>query len=253
MSTEVTYFVGCTANYSEPEIGKAVVEVLGALGMHVLLPEQRCCSIAQLASGREKAFRKNAEFNLHSLGTSGDDIVTACSTCAAALKHDYPRRMRTPEAEALARRTYDIMEYLVRHRERYGLPPLRSIKLSLAYHAPCHLVALGGDLIERRLDLLRSIPDLEVTRLDRGCCGMGGTFGLKQRNYEMSMEIGESLFAAIREFKPDMVISECPGCRAQIAQGTGLPVAHPVMIIRQALPTGSTESKSRQNQEEKGS
>ena len=29
----VAYFVGCTTNYNEPEIGEAVVEVLEKLGM----------------------------------------------------------------------------------------------------------------------------------------------------------------------------------------------------------------------------
>lgn len=245
MADKVAYFAGCTTNYNEPEIGKAVVEVLEKLGMQILFPEQHCCSIAQWAGGQREAFRRNARFNVRSLAASGADVVTACSTCAAALKHDYPRLLRTPEAEALAKRTYDIMEYLVRHREQSGMPPFWPVELSVAYHAPCHLVALGSDLIEKRLDLLRSIPGLTVTQVDRGCCGMGGTFGMKHRNYKTSMEIGKALFTAIKELKPDMVISECPGCRSQIAHGTGLPAVHPVMIIRRALPTVSTESKSR--------
>lgn len=231
----MAYFVGCTADYTEPEVGKAVVDVLEALGIRVRLPDQRCCAIAQLASGRKGAFRKNAEFNLHALGAFKGDIVTACSSCAAALKHEYPRVLGIPEAETFGRRTYDILEYLVLLRERNELPPFRSVRLSLAYHAPCHLVALGGDRIEKRLELLRSIPELGATHIDRGCCGMGGTFGLKRRNYEISMAIGQALFAAIQELKPDMVISECPGCRSQIAHGTGLPAVHPIMIIRRAL------------------
>lgn len=237
MTTEVAYFVGCTADYTEPEIGKAVVEVLAKLGMGPVYPEQHCCSIAQLASGEAKAFRRNAEFNIRSLTTFGGDVVTACSSCAAALKHDYPRLLRTPEANGLAKRTYDVMEYLVRYRDEKGSLSFRPVELSVAYHAPCHLVALGGDLIERRLDLLRSIPDLKVTHLERGCCGMGGTFGMKYRNYKTSMEIGRDLFAAIKELNPDMVISECPGCRSQIEHGASLPVIHPIMIVRRALAT----------------
>lgn len=252
MSAEVAYFVGCTADYTEPEVGKAVVDVLEAVGIRVRLPDQRCCAVAQLASGRKGAFRKNAEFNLRSLGAFGGDIVTACSSCAAALVHDYPRVLGTPEAEALAKRTYDIMEYLVLLRERNGLPPFRSVGLSLAYHVPCHLAALGGDRIQRRLDLLRSIPELRVTHIDRGCCGMGGTFGMKRRNYRVSMEIGQALFAVLRELKPDMVISECPGCRTQIAHGTGLPAVHPIMIIRRALINEGTRSSAHMSEIKSG-
>jgi glycerol-3-phosphate dehydrogenase subunit C len=237
---EVAYFVGCTTNYNEPEIGQAVVEVLGKLGIRTVCPDQCCCSVAQLAAGNGKAFRKNAEFNLRSLAAHEGEVVTACSSCAAAIKRDYPRLLPRPDAELLNQRTYDIMEYLVRHRERNGLPPFEPVRLSLAYHAPCHLVALGSALVERRLDLLRSIPGLTVTRLDRGCCGMGGAFGMKCHYYPMSMEIGDALFTAIRELKPDMVISECPACRSQIAHGTGFQAIHPIMIIKRALfPVGT--------------
>jgi Fe-S oxidoreductase len=238
---EVAYFAGCTANYNEPEVGEAVVEILEKLGLRPVYPEQRCCSLAQLVAGRPEAFRKDAEFNVRALAAPGGDVVTACSTCAAAIKHDYPKWLREPEAKALTERTHDIMEYLVRHRERQGLPGFEPVELSLAYHAPCHLVVLGEELVERRLGLLRSIPGLAVTRVDRGCCGMGGTFGMKCCNYEASMEIGEALFAALEELGPDMVISECPACRSQIAHGTGLPVSHPIMIVNRALPTVSTE------------
>ncbi|MBP1688588.1 MAG: glycerol 3-phosphate dehydrogenase (quinone) subunit [Deltaproteobacteria bacterium] len=240
----VAYFAGCTTNYNEPELGEAVVEILEKLGMRPVYPEQRCCAIPQLTAGDVSGFRKNAEFNTRSLLASGGDVVTACTSCVVALKHDYPKWLRAPEATALTERTHDVMEYLVRHWVGGAMPPFEPVELSLAYHAPCHLVVLGDDLIDRRLALLRSIPGLSVTRVDRGCCGMGGTFGMKCHNYQMSMEIGEALFAALKEHKPDMVISECPTCRSQIAHGTGLPVIDPVMIIRRALRPANRESKS---------
>lgn len=235
MHDYVVYFAGCTTNYNEPDIGKVVVAILENLGFRVLCPEQHCCSIAQLASGRTDAFRKVAEFNIRSLAAPRADVVTACSTCAAAITQEYPKMIRTPEAEDVAGRTYDIMEYLVRHRKRNGLPMLEPVELSVAYHAPCHLRALGDELIERRLGLLRAIPGLTVTWVDRGCCGMGGTFGLKRHNYEISMEIGKSLFEAIEELKPDLIVSECPGCRSQIAHGTRKSVSHPVVLVGHAL------------------
>lgn len=238
----VAYFAGCTTNYSEPELGEAVVEILEKLGVRTVYPEQCCCAIPQLAAGEASAFRKNAEFNIRSLSAPGADVVTACSSCMAAIKHDYPKLLREPEAIALSERTHDVMEYLVRHWEGDGMPPFEPVELSLAYHAPCHLVVLGDELIERRLALLRAIPGLTVTRVDRGCCGMGGTFGMKCRNYQMSMQIGAALFAAIKELQPDMVISECPTCRSQLAHGTGLPVTDPVMIIRRALHATNRKS-----------
>ena len=69
---------------------------------------------------------------------------------------------------------------------------------------------------------MRRVPGFAVEWVDRGCCGMGGTFGLKRHSFGMFMEIGRSLFQAIGEAKPDRVITDCTSCRVQIEQGTGL-------------------------------
>ena len=63
---------------------------------------------------------------------------------------------------------------------------------------------------------------------------MGGTFGAKRRNYAKSMLIGKELFEGIMESAPDLVATDCPGCKLQIQQGTGLRVIHPIDIIKQA-------------------
>ena len=110
----------------------------------------------------------------------------------------------------------------------------QTIDLSVVYHAPCHLKALGEELIDRRLELMRLIPQISVGRIERGCCGMGGTFGSKRRNFTKSMEIGQALFEGIAESAPNLVATECPGCSMQIRQGTGLAVTHPIDIIKQA-------------------
>ena len=78
------------------------------------------------------------------------------------------------------------------------------------------------------------IPGLSVSRVDRGCCGMGGTFGVKRDNYARSMTIGRSLFEEVRRLAPDLVATECPGCELQIEQGTGSAVTHPILIMKEA-------------------
>jgi len=132
-------------------------------------------------------------------------------------------------------RTYDIMEYLAGLRGRNAMnTAFHPVTLSILYHAPCHLKVLEQELVDSRLELLRLIPGLTVTHIDRGCCGMGGTFGFKRSNYPASMTIGQALFQGIRESAPDLVVTECPGCKLQIEQGTGLSVSHPILIMKQA-------------------
>lgn len=232
---KVAYFAGCAANYIEPEVGMATILVLEKNGFHSVFPKQNCCAVPQLAYGNRRSFFRHAEANVRSLAEVGCDIVTACTSCALAIKRDYPRLLNSQEARAVAARTCDIMEYLVRLRTNNALnTDFRPMKLNILYHAPCHLRVLGAELIESRLKLIRLIPGISVTWVDRGCCGMAGTFGVKRSNYAMSTTIGRALFEEIKRLAPDIVITECPGCKMQIGQGTGITVTHPILIVKEA-------------------
>jgi glycerol-3-phosphate dehydrogenase subunit C len=141
--------------------------------------------------------------------------------------------MKGREAEEVSQRTYDVMEYLVELDARGELDrSFQPVGLSVAYHAPCHLRALGEELIHRRLELMRLIPGLSVCRIDRGCCGMAGMFGNKRNGFAMSMQIGEGLFEGIKESLADVVATDCPACKLQIEQGTGLNVTHLIVVTR---------------------
>jgi glycerol-3-phosphate dehydrogenase subunit C len=235
MNTKIALFAGCTGNYTTPEIGQAAVLVLERNGLQPVFPSQSCCAVPHLFYGDMPSFYRHAEANVRSLAAADCDIVTGCTSCALALKRDYPARLNTSSARAVAARTYDILEYLALLYQRGCLDTaFQPVNLDLVYHAPCHLKTVGGDLIADRLKLLRLIPGLSVTRVDRGCCGMAGTFGIKKSNYALSLAIGDPLFAEIKRLAPDRVITECPGCTLQISQGTGLAVTHPILIIKQA-------------------
>ena len=232
---KIAYFAGCTTNYIEPEIGRATVQVLKKNGLRPIFPDQKCCATPKKAYGNLRSFLKHAKFNVRSLIEADCEIVSGCTSCALTIKHDYPGMHKGAEAERVAQRTYDIMEYLVMLRDKNVLnTSFRPIDLNIFYHTPCHLKVLGGVLVEARLKLLRFIPGITVTTSDRGCCGMGGTFGFKQSTYKVSMEIGKSLFEEIERLSPDMVVTECPTCKIQIEQGTGMQVMHPIIIMKQA-------------------
>ena len=63
---------------------------------------------------------------------------------------------------------------------------------------------------------------------------MGGTFGIKETGFDKSMKIGETLFEQIRNYDAQYVLTDCPTCKIQIEQGTGIKVIHPVSIIKKA-------------------
>jgi glycerol-3-phosphate dehydrogenase subunit C len=233
----VAYFYGCYTNTNEVDVGKATVQVLEANGFEVTLPPQRCCGIPMLGNGDFKRARKMGLYNVPSLLhaiRSGSDIVFSSTSCGYMIKHEYSRLLSIPNAEKVSQHLYDLFEFLRNLKESNGFNNhFKGLSLKAAYFAPCHLRALGIGL--PALEILRLIPGLKIDNIEADCCGMGGTFGFKRENYEISQEIGRDLLEAIDRLKPEIILSDCEGCRMQIRHLTGLKVLHPIQILRDAL------------------
>ena len=280
----VAYFYGCYANYHRPELGQALVEVLERNGFQVTLPEQRCCGLPMLANGDRRRAIRNAEFNLSRLlreVEAGAIVVTTCTSCALALRRDYPRLLGAPApggdgaaaeaARRVAAKVYDVSELLLELHAGgqldtgFGAVPGLTANPGLAaaprlgYHAPCHQKMLG--IGTPALELLSLVPGLEVHDLDAGCCGMAGTHGFKAEHYAAAMAIGEPLFEAVQglflaggEVPPAAaaarltgatVLTDCGTCQMQIEHGTGARTMHPVEVLRLAYRRGD-EARERQ-------
>ncbi|MGO8991183.1 MAG: anaerobic glycerol-3-phosphate dehydrogenase subunit C [bacterium] len=234
---KVAYFYGCYTNTNEVDVAKATVEVLEANGFEATLPSQRCCGIPMLGNGDFKGARKLGLWNVPSLLNSvrsGVDIVFSSSSCGHMIKHEYSHLLNIPESEKVAEHTFDIFEFLRNLKEGGRLnKDFRRSSLQAAYFAPCHLKSLGIGF--PAFDILQLIPGLKVDYIAADCCGLGGTFGFKKEKYEISEEIGRDLAEAIDRLRPEIVLSDCEGCRMQIRHLTGLKVLHPIQILRDAM------------------
>jgi len=233
----VAYFYGCYTNTNEVDVGKATVQVLEANGFEIILPPQRCCGIPMLGNGDFKGAKKMALYNVPSLLNtirSGSEIIFSSTSCGHMIKHEYSHLLSIPDAEEVAEHIFDIFEFLRNLIESNGLNAhFKELSLKIAYFAPCHLRALGIGLPV--LEILRLIPGLKIDNIEADCCGMGGIFGFKKEKYEISQEIGRDLAEAIDRLKPEIILSDCEGCRMQIRHLTGLKVLHPIQILRDAL------------------
>ncbi len=85
------------------------------------------------------------------------------------------------------------------------------------------------------LELLRMVPGLDVGLIEAECCGLGGLYGFKKEKFAIAEEIGKDLAEAVARMKPDIILTDCEGCRMQIRHLTGLKVLHPVQLLRDAL------------------
>ncbi len=150
------------------------------------------------------------------------------------IRHEYSHFLKIPGSEEVAAHTFDVFEFLRDLKEKGSLNiEFKEIPLKTAYFSPCHLKALGIGF--PAFEILRLVPGLQIDYIDADCCGLGGTFGFKKEKYDIAEEIGRDLAEAIVRLKPDVVLSDCEGCRLQIRHLTGLKVLHPIQMLRDAL------------------
>ncbi len=234
---KVAYFYGCYINTNEVDVGKATVQVLEAIGLDVILPHQRCCGIPMLGNGDFRGAKRLGLKNVESLlkaFQSGYDIIFSSTSCGYMIKHEYSHLLNIPKSEELSRNIFDIFEYLRNMRESGNIKTeFKSLSLKAAYFAPCHLRSLGIGL--PALEIIRLIPGLHIEKIEADCCGLGGMFGFKKERYEISEEIGKDLLEAIKRLKPEVILTDCEGCRIQIRDLTGLNVLHPIQILRDVM------------------
>jgi glycerol-3-phosphate dehydrogenase subunit C len=254
----VILFAGCHARFHDPAAGKAAVNLLHASGFRVVLPRQVCCGSPADGSGAEDAAALAASANLrlltHASGRlgSGVPIITPCPSCTLSLRETLPELTGDEAARNLSRQVWDLGEFLTGpgHRgliealDRTSGPPSG---LAWAYHTPCHLRALG---VGR--PFMSLFEEFRLgTRVDAGpaadeCCGMGGLSGLTRAGYGRSLASGaralEAYSALARSPEPPVLLSDCPLCRWQISDLSGLEAAHPAEILARAAtaPTRKT-------------
>jgi len=236
---KVAYFAGCFTRWVEPEIGRATVNVLARNGVKVIVPDQDCCGMPMLGHGRLDLARKKMEFNLKKLKElvmDGYDVVSTCPSCTLSLKEDYIDFLDNEDAKLISKHTYDIGEYLtmlynegrlnMKFKESY-LPDL------ITYHASCHLKAQG--IGKPTWELLKKILNLNFEEIeDDACCGMAGTFGLTNKNFDLSMKIGSNLFDQLNKINAEFILTECPTCKLRIEQIMKNKVLHPIQVLDMA-------------------
>ncbi len=243
----IVYFLSCYSNFNEPEgDGLATLEVLEQNGFHVMMPDFQCCGIARINSGAIKQVTEEIQNNVKRMASfvdQGLDIVFSEPSCALAVKMEYPKILNSDEANKVTEKCYDIHQFLMMLHQKGELDlNLGKMNLNVGYHNPCHLRALG--VVKEPVELLRLIPGVKVTEFSDGCCGLVGTFGMKKKNFDLSMEIGERLFKEIQDSAVDHISTTCGACKLQIIQGTRREAVHPISLLALAYKKGA-ENRSK--------
>jgi FAD/FMN-containing dehydrogenase/Fe-S oxidoreductase len=228
------YFVDHFANYHDPQLGRAFLEILRHNRVPVHIPPGQVASgMAMISAGDLDAARELAEENIRELADlarEGCPIVCTEPAAALCLKYEYPLLLDHPDVNVVADQVVEAGAFLERlHRQGRLRTDLQPLELDVGYHTPCHLKALGTSA--PLAQLLGLIPRLRVHRIEKGCSGMAGAFGLTKENFRESIRIGWDLISRMREGDLAAGVTECSSCKMQMEQGTATPTLHPIKLL----------------------
>ncbi len=232
-------FADTFTDYHHPEIGRAAVEALEALGIEVTAPPFRCCGRPQLTAGDVDRARRNAAHNVAvaaSVLEDGSALVGLEPSCALTFTDEYLDLLPgDPRARMVAAEMQLVDRFLAGAIADRGFAVGTGRAGRTLLHGHCQQRALVG--IRHSVDVLRALRGPGVREIDAGCCGMAGSFGFEREHYDISMAIGAlALFPAIGAQEGEFeVVSMGVSCRQQIADGTGVRARHLVEVAAEAL------------------
>jgi Fe-S oxidoreductase len=234
---KVVLFDDTYANYLEPHVGLAAVELLEGCGYEVLLARAGCCQRPRLSKGLVRSAKRDGTRTMQNLDVfarQGLPILCLEPSCASALADDLPDLI---DDEALGRRVAACVQmidvFLDREVTAGKIRPLTATAASYLLHGHCHQKAeFGTSAIRRHFSRM---PRVICREVDSGCCGMAGSFGYE--HHDLSQKIGEDrLFPAVRQAVQDghTIIACGISCRHQLRDFLGVTPKHWVQVVQPA-------------------
>jgi L-lactate dehydrogenase complex protein LldE len=218
---KIQLMITCILDTLYPETGEAVVRVLEKAGAQVEFPpQQTCCGQPALNAGLRRQAIKRARRTIRTFEAVEGPVVIPSSSCTTMIRHGYPELFANDpvwlkRAEVLAKRTYELTEFLV---DQLGVTDLGAhYSGKIAYHSSCHTRGLNVSRQPRAL--LANVADAKVVELPHTdeCCGFGGLFALEHP--EISAAMLERKINNIQAAGADTIVACDAGCVTNINGG----------------------------------
>ena len=177
-------------NYFHPETLEAAVDVLEAAGYHVTIPrKQLCCGRPLYDWGFLGMAKRQLEEILDAVRPElqeGVAVIGLEPSCVSVFRDELPNLFpHNPLAKRLTAAAMTLSEFIEHEGAQFRLPQLNRKALVQAH---CHQNAVMK--FDAEESVMKKIG-LQFEHPDSGCCGMAGAFGFEEKNYEISMRIGD--------------------------------------------------------------
>jgi iron-sulfur cluster protein len=240
-------FADVFTNYGLPQRGIAALHLLRRLGVDIAVTESIPEGRAALSQGliaTAKGYARTAASLLDKFVAEGRDVIVLEPSSLAMFRRDARHLLESPEQfERLRTHTFEPIEYVARLFKQSGRAPvdvfdalLSPVGTRIFYHAHCQQKTIGAATATETL--LRDIG-FDVVTSGVECCGMAGSFGYKKDFYDLSMAVGEDLFAQVRAAEagqePRALIASGTSCTEQLHAGFERHVWYPVELLASIL------------------
>src|SRR5271166_1972733 len=234
-------------NYGAPERGMAAIRVLRAIGFDVVLSPVMPDGRAAMSQGMMETAQQQARAiapMLRRYLDEGRKIVVLEPSVLAMLRRDFKHLLDDQTTRALlAENSFEPLEYLWKIAQEQRLDLAQTFPAAkcphgtrLFYHSHCQQRTCNA--ATQTLDVLRA-AGFDVVTSSVECCGMAGSFGYKHEYYEMSMAVGEDLFAQVRRADEAggarTLVASGISCHEQLLAGMGREVFHPAELLASTL------------------
>ena len=224
----VALFATCIADAMFPQAPAATLHLLERLGIDVDFPEtQACCGQMHVNTGYYPEALPLIENHVRTfegvLNGKWDAIVVPSGSCTGSMREQQAMVAKTQgddelsrKAAAIAEKTYELSEFLV---DVLGIEDVGAyFPHRVTFHPTCHSlrVAKVGDRPERLLKNVQGIDFVELPSAT-SCCGVGGTFSLK--NPETSASMLADKMANVMSTKADVLVAGDYSCLMNIGGG----------------------------------
>jgi FAD/FMN-containing dehydrogenase/Fe-S oxidoreductase len=228
----------------EPGILRDALRVLTGAGYRVHLAKADgrplCCGRTYLAVGNVEAAKSEMRRSLDALEpffARGVPLVGLEPSCLFSFRDEALAMLPGADSKRAAAHALLFEEFIAREAKagRFKLD-LKPASQKALLHGHCHQKAFGAmGAVE---EALRLIPDLQLEKIESGCCGMAGAFGFQAETVDVSMAMGElSLLPAVRAAGADtVVVADGTSCRHQIADGSTREAVHVASLMAAHIP-----------------
>lgn len=218
---DTALFLGCVARAYEASVQAAVVRLASVLGIAIAAPaRQACCGALHAHAGNLSEAAACATRNRDALA-GHHTVLTLATGC-----HEAVAGALAPGSEAV-----DALAFFAGRGADLRFRPRME---RIALHLPCtQRKVVRSDAATRAL--LARVPGLEIVEVDAGtgCCGAAGTHMLDDPARAAAHRA--PLLAQFAASGASRLLSANIGCRLHFANGTRLPVQHPLEFLAECL------------------